>query len=139
MEVPNHQTLSHASYHQLTCLIVHWRSWTPAVYHHGLRSRHPPSEPHDGTIDPHRHQQQPTLLEPPLCLAGHKDWRAPLVLPPGGRGQSGRTTTPHPPQPSPPCLTNPTDTVHAFTIPGPSSGVDDFSPPPPKLTGRAQY
>ncbi len=38
--LPNYLTLNHASYHQLTCPMVHWRSWTPAVYHHGLRSCH---------------------------------------------------------------------------------------------------
>ncbi len=33
------------------------------------RTQELPSEPHDGTINPLRHQQQPTLLEPPWRLA----------------------------------------------------------------------
>jgi hypothetical protein len=40
--VHNPLILSHASCHQLTRLIVHWQSWTPAIYPHGRRS---PSEP----------------------------------------------------------------------------------------------
>ena len=60
----SHLTLSHASYHQLTRLIVHRWSWTPAIYPHRRRSRR--RSRHGGAHDPLHHQRQRHAAGAPL-------------------------------------------------------------------------
>ena len=95
-----HLTLSHASYHLLTCSIVHWRSRTPAPCHPGHRRRR--RSCHDGAYDPFRHQQ----YRHAAGVALMSRWTPGLTCPLGAaaEGDVGSRTT-HPPHP--PILTLP--------------------------------
>jgi hypothetical protein len=98
--VHSHLTLSHASYHQLTRPIVHRWSWTPAIYPHRRRSRR--RSCYGAHTILFTTSSIATLLEPPCCLAGHRTWHAPSVLPPRGTWPIGPHN--HPPPPTPPHL-----------------------------------
>ncbi len=78
-----HLTLSHASNHQLNRPIVHRWSWTPAVYPHRQKGVAVGAATTAQTILSAT-SSIVMRLEPPRCLAWHKDWRAPSVLPPNG-------------------------------------------------------
>ena len=130
-----HLILSHASYHPLTCPIVHWRRRIPAAYHHWCRRCH--QFRHDGAYDPLRHRQHRHAAGVALMSR----WTPGLTSPLGAaaEGDVGYRTAQPPPShpPSPPRLTNPLHTTHALTIHGPSprggQALPDHGIPRPHL------
>ena len=130
-----HLTLSHASYHLLTCPIVHWRRRTPAAYHHRRRRRHQCRQ--DGAYDPLRHRQHRHAAGVALMSRWTLDLTSPLGA--AAEGDVGYRTAQPPPShpPSPSRLTNLSHTIHALTIHGPSpqggQALPDHGIPKPHL------